>query len=162
MNPLSKNHRSLAGREGFSLIEVVLALGLTSFALLTMLGLFTVGLKDVNESERKVEAANAMGSILEARLAAPVKVSELDVLPAIDPQSLPLRGTAYISASGRKVGAGDARFQLTYEIWPDSGSPVGSPARLVRLHLLASWPAGAAPEKSMGTSEVLTSAYVKR
>ncbi len=161
MKPATGKLLTLVRRGGFSLVEVALALGLTSFALLTMLGLFSVGLQDLNDSQRKVEAANALSSILEARLAAPSKSSDLDTIPAIDVQNLPVNGTTYVSSTGNKATAADSRFQLTYEIWPDPDYPKNSATRLVRLHLLLSWPAGVAPAKAVNTSEVLTSAYVK-
>lgn len=43
------NHGS-AGRRGFTLVEVTLALGLVSFALLSLLGLFVVGLTSSRDS----------------------------------------------------------------------------------------------------------------
>ncbi len=46
MSPLSKKRRML----GFSLVEVVLALGLASFALVSMVGLLSVGFRGARDS----------------------------------------------------------------------------------------------------------------
>ena len=48
----------------FSLVEVVLALGLISFALISMIGLFGVGLKTGKESVEYTQAGNLASALL--------------------------------------------------------------------------------------------------
>jgi len=50
----------------FSLVEVVLALGLVSFALIAVLGLLPVGLRAVKDASEQAGAANVLNSIAEA------------------------------------------------------------------------------------------------
>jgi uncharacterized protein (TIGR02598 family) len=59
-------------RDGFSLIEVVLALGVVSFCLISITGLLSVGLSSIGSSREKAGAANALEQISNAiRLATP-------------------------------------------------------------------------------------------
>jgi uncharacterized protein (TIGR02598 family) len=48
---------------GFSLVEVVLALGIASFALLAVVGLLPVGMKSAQDAREQAAAANVMNSI---------------------------------------------------------------------------------------------------
>lgn len=50
----------------FSLVEVVLALGIVSFCLLAIVGLLPVGLKAVKNANEQAAAANVVGGIAEA------------------------------------------------------------------------------------------------
>ena len=47
----------------FSLIEVVLAIGIISFALLPVVGLLPIGLKSIRNSNEQAAAANVLGGI---------------------------------------------------------------------------------------------------
>jgi hypothetical protein len=47
----------------FSLVEVVLALGIFSFAIVAILGLFTVGLQTSRESDQEIRAADLTSSL---------------------------------------------------------------------------------------------------
>jgi len=53
-------------RHGFSLVEVVIAIGIVSFAVLAIMGLLPTGLKTVKNSNEQAAAANAIGAIAEA------------------------------------------------------------------------------------------------
>ena len=82
----AKKSRSRPGarraRSGFSLVEVVLAMGVVVLFLLPTLGLVGVGLNSVQDSEMRLGAADAATSILNKRLAAPGS-STSSVLPKI-------------------------------------------------------------------------------
>jgi type II secretory pathway pseudopilin PulG len=56
----------LRRRSAFSLVEVVIALGLVSFCLLAIVGLLPVGLKAVKNSREESAAANALNQLAEA------------------------------------------------------------------------------------------------
>lgn len=51
---------------GFSLIEVVLAIGIVSFALLAVVGLLPVGMKSTQNAREQAAAANVLNSIASA------------------------------------------------------------------------------------------------
>lgn len=51
---------------GFSLVEVTLAIGIVSFALLAVMGLLPVGLKSVKNAAEQAAAANVVNSAAEA------------------------------------------------------------------------------------------------
>ena len=84
--------------EAFTLIEVTLAIGVVSFAILTMLGLNSVGLNTLRaarDSALEAQVVQAVGS--EARL------SDFSRLAT-------LAGTRYFDQEGRQVAAGLASF----------------------------------------------------
>jgi Tfp pilus assembly protein PilV len=58
-----KTHPRHYHRQAFSLVEVVLALGIFSFAIIAVLGLFSVGLQNSKESEDEIRAANLTSSL---------------------------------------------------------------------------------------------------
>jgi type II secretory pathway pseudopilin PulG len=62
-------HRRLAqnrNHDGFSLVEVVFALGVVSFCLISITGLLSVGLSSLGSSREKAGAANALEQISSA------------------------------------------------------------------------------------------------
>lgn len=54
---------STKGSAGFSLVEVTLALGIASFALIAVIGLLPVGLKSVKNANEQAGAANVLNAI---------------------------------------------------------------------------------------------------
>jgi type II secretory pathway pseudopilin PulG len=54
---------SIADSPAFSLVEVTLALGIVSFALVAVLGLLPVGLKSVKNANEQAGAANVLNAI---------------------------------------------------------------------------------------------------
>ena len=86
--------------EAFTLIEVTLAIGVVSFAILTMLGLNSVGLKTLRsarDSALEAQVVQAVGS--EARLS---DFSHLSTLA----------GTRYYDQEGRQVDTGSSSFAV--------------------------------------------------
>ncbi len=62
----------IARGRGFSLIEVVVALGICSFSLVGIMGLSVIGLRDSRDSEDKIAAADLASIIFSARRASPL------------------------------------------------------------------------------------------
>ncbi len=58
-------------REGFSLIEVMIALGVVVFALVALCGLLSSGLKVARQAKTELFAAQVASSLLAERRAAP-------------------------------------------------------------------------------------------
>ncbi len=68
----------------FSLVEVVLAIGVAAFVLIAIVGMLPVGLKSINESVDESRAINILSSIIADRFSTPFsKVSQIYGLPAL-------------------------------------------------------------------------------
>jgi uncharacterized protein (TIGR02598 family) len=67
------------GIRAFSLVEVVLALGICVFVLVTIMGLYSAGLRVHRESADQIEAANLASLIISSRRAAPTNSSQLAI-----------------------------------------------------------------------------------
>jgi Tfp pilus assembly protein PilV len=153
---------SVTPLRGFSLIEVVIAIGLAAFVLVAIFGLFGIGLKQVGESEWKIDAANAAATVLGQRQIAPDVALSNAPLPTLVWSNLPataataISGEKNIDATGLET-SGNARFKLRYRIWKDVSQSTNS--HLVQIHLLLSWPPLAAISNG-NQYDVLASTFV--
>ena len=135
---------------GFSLIEIVIVLGIASFALVALMGLSSLALNTTQESARNLEAAS-VASQLALRWTSMVEynaepnTTTLAVLPANFPIPITLpdknvEKTAddiFINDSGLTTSvAADQTFRLKYSIRRSSDNP-----QMVRIYLRLSWPA---------------------
>jgi uncharacterized protein (TIGR02598 family) len=76
--------------EGFTLVEVVLALGVVSFALVAILGVFPIGLQTGHDAQDETRAAQIAQAIFATMLAqAPTRYSAIQI-PIDASNSLPL------------------------------------------------------------------------
>jgi len=123
----------------FSMIEVVLALGLVSFALIGMVGLFGVGLKNSRESPDYIQAGNLAASLLStwgttngADFPLPALTNVTSVLSNSTPVAISIRGTTLTNGLPNSDS-----YNLQYRISP------GSTSHLVNVYLLLWWPIGA-------------------
>jgi len=124
---------------GFSLVEVVLALGIAAFALVAIVGMLPVGLRLASESDEESRAVNILTQVAADRRAISTQAaSEIYHFPA-------LTGTAVLTNSFAVGEDGSyldqdfakARYRVSYSmIPPRSGS--GDPWL---LWLRAAWPA---------------------
>ena len=72
MNSAKRFSLKAAGQNpAFSLVEVVLAIGIVAFCVLSLLTLFSVGLRNSKESEDEIRAANLTSSLICRMRAAP-------------------------------------------------------------------------------------------
>lgn len=132
-------------RPGFSLIEVVLALGVFSFVIVLLIGLLSSGIETGKESAEKVQAANLASMLVTKRRICPVdQAAPLPHLPAdfaLPP--LDTNASSYVSTglglNGLRVPASASPYLLTYKI---TQSAAAAP-RVARLHLILSWPGAA-------------------
>lgn len=159
---------SLGAQRGFSLVEVVMALGLVSFVLIAILGLFSVGLRGTQESEETIDASNLAAEMLGKRLASPTSD-----LPALDGQnfglpkiplveSLPTtptwsRPSVMVGPGGYEATGANRAYRLTYDYWRDTAPTLGASPRLVKVHLLFSSPPDAPLDRATVRYEVMTS-----
>ncbi len=79
------------GEDSFTLVEVVLALGIFTFALVTVLALLSLALNTNKESSDQIQAANISSLLVAARRAAPTNSGPnfaSFALPALNQSSL--------------------------------------------------------------------------
>ncbi|HEY8966507.1 MAG TPA: prepilin-type N-terminal cleavage/methylation domain-containing protein, partial [Candidatus Methylacidiphilales bacterium] len=108
MNTFRMRRRST---RAFSLIEVLLALGIISFAMVALIGLFALGLKTNKESADQIEAANIASLLLSTLRAIPTNPPPGFALPALNQATVTKTvqvgpdGTTASAASGLGAGA---------------------------------------------------------
>lgn len=138
---------------GFSLVEVVMALGIFSFALVVMLSLLPAGLKMDQRSEDESFAVNALSAIIGDRTASSVtNKSTIYQLPALTQTNAVT--TLYLSENYTLTNQTSALYQVqaTY-LTPASGSL--SP---YLIHFRVTWPAAskATPRGSLETISAIS------
>lgn len=77
-----------AGRGGFSLVEVTLAVGLVAFVLITLLGLLPIGLGSLRDARSEASAARALAQLSSALRDAPEVTAGSGQFRAVDYPSL--------------------------------------------------------------------------
>lgn len=161
---------------GFSLVEVVLALGITSFAILTILGLLGTALQSNRDSEQRLEAANlatlilsqyqnalAMDSTTGAWVSPLPETVSATSAPSQDsaPVGLTLDGQSTSNLRDR-----DAKYGLTYRVWKSPRLGAGANYDLIHCALKLRWPAAALAADSTNPDstsyEVVTSFLVHK
>jgi Tfp pilus assembly protein PilV len=143
--------------KAFSLVEVVLAIAVISFSLLTIIGLFSIGLKTNKESSDQTEAADLASLILSTRRALPGINEAALPLPAITNVTAPTSNSAPICVAvngttlTNNLPAADL-YNLNYQISP------GSATNVVNVYILLWWPVGTNPptNNSDGYYEIST------
>lgn len=158
-------------RGGFSLVEVVLALGLVSFVLIAILGLFSIGLRGTQESEMTINASNLAAVMLGKRLASPTsdlpllegrnfglpKVPSVEALPTSPTWTRPF---VMVDSGGYEATGTDRAYRLTYDYWRDTAASYGADSRQVKVHLFLSSPPDATLEQATTRYEVITSSFM--
>lgn len=142
-------------RTAFSLVEVVIALGVCAFVLVAMLGLFQVGLKSGRESEEAVTASNLASRIIAMRAAAPTNDFANAPIPA---QALKQAyGDAY-GGQNKFVGFDGLLAAATspYRISCKAGTNSQTGPYVSQIHLVLTWPPQVDETKAAGRYEVIT------
>ena len=155
-----------AATRGFSLTEVVLALGIFAFAVVALLGLLTVALSSSQESGERLAASNLAAEIIGKRRSSPDAELAGFVLPRLTDVSATSAESAESNQPGAEVGPGgfeapnnEGKFLCVYRLWKDpdteaavqAGGGEESAFRLVHVHLRLSWPVGAARTNAVAT-----------
>ncbi len=140
----------------FSLVEVVLALGICAFVLVALIGLFSTGLRTGRESEEQVQAANLVSQILSTRIAAPTTSSNLTDF-AIPPTALTNAYADVFPSSGALVGL-DGRTNGTpaYRMICRAGTNAQTGPRLAQVYVMLTWPYQASLSNAAGRYEAIT------
>lgn len=155
---------SIPNREAFSLIEVVVALGVVIFAGFAMIGLLGVGLQGNRDSKEQLQAATLAESLCTTLRAVPTS----NYSSASFPQTgFPIpyitnsinnytTTPVYLTWDGSTTNKANARFGLYYGVTaPASYAPSTSPG-CSTVYLCFFWPAASVsvPASSPGHFEV--------
>lgn len=105
-------------RPGFSLVEVVLALGIASFALVTIVALLPVGLKMASESENESRAVNILSAVAADRMATPFGLPSREFgFPSLT--NTVTEGFLLVEEDGTATADEDAaRYRVGYQVIP--------------------------------------------
>lgn len=139
---------------GFSLIEVAIAFGVISFAVVVLLALLPVGLSSSREGSAEEAATELLAAAsADLRNASPgATATSFFHLPP-NPQG---EVTEYFSASGAKTAtAADARFRLTI-----TGRANANPGLQV-LYVTVSWPPQVTPPTGLVETLVMRAAPLR-
>lgn len=133
----------------FSLVEVALALGVTSFALMSMLGVMSVGLTTVKDASDQTMHAQIL-----AQMSAAVSQIPFDDIEGFSEQS-----PFFFDQTGRKVAPTAAmyRVRLQAEVgasYPDSPADLANAARTVRIEI-STVPGGSGEPTATASASVL-------
>lgn len=129
-------------QDGFSLIEVTLALGIAAFALVPIVALLPVGLKSAGNSFDESRAVNLLNAVVADRRATPyVNGSAIFGLPPLTSAlTAPVTGDFGVSDDDKVIAMTDiakARYRVTYRVMP----PVAGGANPYVIRIRVSWPA---------------------
>jgi uncharacterized protein (TIGR02598 family) len=141
-------------RCAFSLIEVVMAMGVATFCLLTLVALIPTGLKSDRESLGESQAVNILSAIVSERRALPVDSDGIVYdLPKLKGITEPTGSFFGIDSAGvsTKTELSQATYKLTYTIIP----PATSSRDPYLIHLRLSWPANAATGVPVSSLETM-------
>lgn len=141
--------RQPAPPRGFSLVEVTLALGITAFALLAVVGLLPVAIESGRNSIAKTEAAGLLSRVM----------AELPHLAALDPGdpgaktealglalgdlAQPSDQSLFFTREGAEVPGSDPRAVYRVSIRRGAVAPAPAVTRSLPVRLLVTWPAAA-------------------
>jgi Tfp pilus assembly protein PilV len=139
---------------GFSLVEVVVALGITTFCLIALMGLFSMGIGAGRESANELEASHIASSCINTRRASPsVDLgSDFPIPPLVSASSHPLT-TVKLDVNGRVTSSSGAiRYGLQYRI----ESPAAGEKKPFKLYVCVFWPGQGTPQSATGRYETLS------
>ena len=132
--------------EAFSLVEVVLALGICSFVLIALLGIFATGLQSNRESEQQIQAANLASMLISLRTASPTNA--IANLPNFAIPTAVMTGpytnayqsgnslTNYVGLDGQLTTATAAAYLISCR----AGTNTLTGSGLAQVYLMLSWP----------------------
>jgi uncharacterized protein (TIGR02598 family) len=137
----------------FSLVEVVLALGVVAFALVTVLALVPVGLESVSDSLQESQAINVLSTVVADRQASPMSQASLAYsLPALTNTMAPITNNFFGITDTLQTTGTDltgARYRIDYSFT----APVAGTPNPYLGYFRASWPP--ASSKPSGFVEIV-------
>lgn len=127
-------------RRAFSLVEVVLALGLVSFVLVALLGLFVVGMGTERDSGEHIRASNLASRLITERRNNPLDPAATFALPALNDPSLAPPGKLLLFSADDTAGA--TASEATIAVLATSTIPPQTDMAYLTLQFY--WPAATA------------------
>jgi len=122
----------------FTLIEVMLALGIFSFALVAIFGLFFVGINTNKESSDQIAAANLASLLISTRRSVPTNTITNFALPPLN-ASYETNGVYLTNTEGVAID-GTLTGTRAYNLYYQAGTNAATGAHLAQVHLLLWWP----------------------
>jgi Tfp pilus assembly protein PilV len=160
----SSRQRARKRRRAFSLVEVVLALGVASFALISLIGLFAHALETTRESTQAILASNAAASIIALERVSPTNgLANASPIPRLDQASsnftpspsFSINPAVYVTSSGQVTNsASHASYGLLYQVVPNATT------NAAQVYLMLYWPPEGSPTNSIGKYEISTQVYL--
>ncbi len=141
----------------FSLIEVVLALGLISFVLVSLLGIFVIGIETERDSSAQIRAANLATRLVSERRNEPVDPNPKFLIPPLNDPSLGTAGKTLYFADGEGVVSSVADATMACRIT----STLSSDSKLAYLTLRFFWPAATASATARPNYRVATAVRIE-
>lgn len=143
----------MSRREAFSLVEVVIAVGIAAFCLVVMLGLIPTGLSTNKDSSGETAAANIARCIF-SDLRATSKGNTVSPLYGIDFPSggSPQTTTLYWDEAGSTNSSGSTQTKYRSTVTLTSNSPSAT----LTVAVLITWPSSASTNTAPGRYEVTT------
>ena len=151
MNP--RLHSAPKECRAFSLVEVVIALAVTTFAVMAMIGLLGTGIHSGKESEDQIQAAGVASLIISQCAAAPTNaIANFILTPNNLTNALTTFGPGNIGLDGKITTVNPA-----YQVSGLAGTNTMTGSKLAEVYLRLTWPATASANNSaVGSYEVLT------
>ncbi len=136
-----RGERFIKKKRGFSLIEVVLALGVLSFAILSIMALLPMGLQTNRDSYEESVGTNLIGAMVadwqSLRVGGTNRTSPVFKLPKLEPLMQQTNALG-IDESGEITSLASARYKVAYRIIPPTVADSFSP---YFISFVVSWPA---------------------
>lgn len=140
--PLQRTQFTHQTKGAFTLVEVILAVGVAAFCLLPIIAMIQLGLSRARDSVSETQAIAIMnGVITERRSLNPSNSSIIYPLPPLSPTPVNTNGTFGIDADGLSTGATltNAIYRVDYAITSPGTNSRGPWITSVKV----SWPANA-------------------
>lgn len=140
----------------FSLVEIIIALGIFSFVIVAILGTMTVALNSTRDSEMKLRAANVGATIIGRIKANPTNLSDTRFFPFgkfANWSNAPSVGSnfVYVDLQGRQVASNEAAFRLGWMVQTNLTT------NLYYYYFDLTWPPNVAPANAKGSHRIATS-----
>lgn len=136
-------------RQGFSLIEVTIALSVASVALIAILGLLQVGLTSQKATTEQT-AATSIATVIYSDLTAAAGTNTSPQIKIDLSSAPPSPQTIYFSEAGKPTGAigsaavAGSRYRASVDVHP----PAAGTKAPTGVRILVTWPAAADPQPS--------------
>jgi type II secretory pathway pseudopilin PulG len=144
-----------ASPRAFTLVEVVLALGIFAFVIVALLGLFSAGVQINSDIQNQTQAADLGSRIIAMAQAAPTNAAANAAIPG---SALANAYASLYGTSGTYVGFDGliTNTPAAYRISCSAGTTALTGANIAQIHLTLTWPPNASPTNAAGKYETVT------